>query len=77
VFRPDETLNSVGAPKSQPRMTESVSFSIFFLLFSTYCFFFKAFLAMTGGAPAMTEQNYIDAYYHEISVTPNGTYPEE
>ena len=28
VFRPDETLNLVGAPKSQPRMTESVSFPI-------------------------------------------------
>ena len=40
-------------------------------------FFLKAFLAMTGGAPAMTQQSYIDAYYHEISVTPNGTYPEE
>ncbi|EDR08942.1 uncharacterized protein LACBIDRAFT_294094 [Laccaria bicolor S238N-H82] len=59
VFRPDETLNSVGAPKSQPRMTES------------------AFLAMTDGAPAMTQQNYIDAYYNEISVTPNGTYPQD
>jgi len=44
VSRPDQTLNSVGAPKRQPRMTESVRFSIFFLSFlicSLWGFFFS------------------------------------
>ncbi|KIJ60936.1 hypothetical protein HYDPIDRAFT_116633 [Hydnomerulius pinastri MD-312] len=35
-----------------------------------------AFNSMTGGNPDMSQQNYIDAYYHAISVTPNGTYPD-
>ena len=79
VFCLDKTLNLVGAPKSQPRMTESVSFPILFPFLDCFLwvFFLKAFLGVTGGAPVMTQQNYIDVYYHEISITPHGTYPEE
>ena len=43
VFRPDETLNSVGAPKSQPHMTESVSSLIFFFLACSYVSFLEGF----------------------------------
>ncbi|KAF8841851.1 hypothetical protein BDN67DRAFT_478599 [Paxillus ammoniavirescens] len=36
----------------------------------------ETFYSMSGGNSYMTQQNYIDAYYHAISVTPNGTYPD-
>ncbi|EGN98977.1 hypothetical protein SERLA73DRAFT_181738 [Serpula lacrymans var. lacrymans S7.3] len=34
--------------------------------------FFETF---SGGSDSLTQQAYIDAYYHQISITPNGTYP--
>ena len=49
VFCLDETLNLVGAPKSQPRMMESVSFPILFPFLDCFLwvFFLKAFLGVT------------------------------
>ncbi|KAH7927215.1 hypothetical protein BV22DRAFT_1007506 [Leucogyrophana mollusca] len=35
-----------------------------------------AFNSISGGNSYISQQNYIDAYYHEISITPNGTYPD-
>jgi hypothetical protein len=32
---------------------------------------------MSNGTSYMSQQNYIDAYYQEISITPNGIYPDE
>ncbi|KAH7919564.1 hypothetical protein BV22DRAFT_1183768 [Leucogyrophana mollusca] len=35
-----------------------------------------AFNSISGGNSYISQQNYIDAYYHAISITPNGTYPD-
>ncbi|KAG2068335.1 hypothetical protein BDR04DRAFT_1079502 [Suillus decipiens] len=35
----------------------------------------SVFYAMSDGNPYMTQKNYIDAYYHQISITPGGSYP--
>ncbi|KAG1834987.1 hypothetical protein DFJ58DRAFT_719306 [Suillus subalutaceus] len=37
----------------------------------------SVFYAMSKGNSYMTQQNYIDAYYSQISITPNGTYPDD
>ncbi|KAF9221705.1 hypothetical protein BS17DRAFT_809778 [Gyrodon lividus] len=34
-------------------------------------------LRRSGGNPLMSQQSYIDTYYHAISVTPGGTYPDK
>ncbi|KAH7881860.1 hypothetical protein F5I97DRAFT_471926 [Phlebopus sp. FC_14] len=36
----------------------------------------ETFYEMSGGKSYMTQQDYIDTYYHAISVTPGGTYPD-
>ncbi|KII91141.1 hypothetical protein PLICRDRAFT_104721 [Plicaturopsis crispa FD-325 SS-3] len=36
----------------------------------------SAFNSISGGLPYITQQAFIDAYNYEISVTPNGTYPD-
>ncbi|KAH7907375.1 hypothetical protein BJ138DRAFT_1014591 [Hygrophoropsis aurantiaca] len=59
VETPLNVLHEVGAPTTQPRMTET------------------AFDAMSGGNSYMSQQNYIDAYYYEISITPGGSYPDD
>ncbi|EGN94900.1 hypothetical protein SERLA73DRAFT_187999 [Serpula lacrymans var. lacrymans S7.3] len=33
------------------------------------------FMTMSGGQDYMSQQAFIDAYYGQISITPNGTYP--
>ncbi|KAG1731383.1 hypothetical protein EDB19DRAFT_1912506 [Suillus lakei] len=35
------------------------------------------FYAMSNGNSYMTQQNYIDAYYYQISITPGGIYPDD
>lgn len=35
------------------------------------------FYAMSKGNSYMTQQNYIDAYYNQISITPGGSYPDD
>ncbi|KAG2363989.1 hypothetical protein BDR07DRAFT_1355706 [Suillus spraguei] len=35
----------------------------------------SVFYAMSDGNSYMTQQNYIDAYHHQISITPGGSYP--
>lgn len=37
----------------------------------------SVFSAMSNGNSYMTQQNYVDAYYNEISITPGGTYPDD
>lgn len=37
----------------------------------------SVFYSMSKGNSYMTQQNYIDAYYNQISITPNGTYPDD
>ncbi|OAX40705.1 hypothetical protein K503DRAFT_842437 [Rhizopogon vinicolor AM-OR11-026] len=37
----------------------------------------SAFFAMSNENSYMTQQNYVDAYYREISITPGGTYPDD
>ncbi|KAG1811946.1 hypothetical protein EV424DRAFT_116269 [Suillus variegatus] len=37
----------------------------------------SVFYAITNGNSYMTQQNYIDAYYHQISITPGGSYPDD
>ncbi|KAG1852560.1 hypothetical protein C8R48DRAFT_724149 [Suillus tomentosus] len=36
----------------------------------------SVFYAITNGNSYMTQQNYIDAYYHQISIAPGGSYPD-
>ncbi|KAF9238689.1 hypothetical protein BU15DRAFT_75132 [Melanogaster broomeanus] len=36
----------------------------------------ETFYSMSGGNTYMTQQNYVDAYYYAISVTPGGQYPD-
>ncbi|EGN97355.1 hypothetical protein SERLA73DRAFT_184032 [Serpula lacrymans var. lacrymans S7.3] len=54
---PAFVLHEMGAPATQPRMTESF------------------FYTMSGGKDYMSEVDYINAYYGQIAITPNGTYP--
>ncbi|KAG2145474.1 uncharacterized protein EDB93DRAFT_508176 [Suillus bovinus] len=37
----------------------------------------SVFYAISNGNSYMTEQNYIDVYYHQISITPDGSYPDD
>ncbi|KAG2745814.1 hypothetical protein P692DRAFT_20808651 [Suillus brevipes Sb2] len=37
----------------------------------------SVFYAMSNGNSYMTQQNYIDAYYYQISITPGGSYPDD
>ncbi|KAG1810311.1 uncharacterized protein HD556DRAFT_1319374 [Suillus plorans] len=37
----------------------------------------SVFYAITNGNSYMTQQNYINAYYHQISITPGGSYPDD
>ncbi|KAG1761863.1 hypothetical protein EDD22DRAFT_953660 [Suillus occidentalis] len=37
----------------------------------------SVFYAMSKGNSYMTQQNYIDAYYDQISITPGGSYPDD
>ncbi|KAG1810207.1 uncharacterized protein HD556DRAFT_1302556 [Suillus plorans] len=63
---PAQVLNASAAPATQPRLTESVRIKL------DICVFY----AITNGNSYMTQQNYIDAYYHQISITPGGSYPD-
>ncbi|KAG1731380.1 hypothetical protein EDB19DRAFT_1912504 [Suillus lakei] len=37
----------------------------------------SVFYAMSNGNSYMTQQNYVDAYYYQISITPGGSYPDD
>ena len=46
-----DSLASIGAPHTQPRMPEST------------------FMNITNGASILTQQGYVDAYHHQVSIT--------
>ena len=73
---PAQVLSITQAPATQPRLTESVWIRPISHILS-WSSGSQAFFAMSNGNSYMTQQNYIDAYYQEISVTPGGTYPDE